>query len=432
MKKLIFLITIIILVSIPISGNGDEKEEYLPTLAEAKITNAKVDVDITVDSRGIYKYIYSVTNLTNTKGELDGVSIDLSIPQDGELISSTSLTNGPGTLIGKHATPAEGNVVPVAFWQPNGWIGQYEIPSEEFISALGHIGEAYWFPKNNGLVTEEQVRGLTLYSYGLPGIRKFTLNPFFIPVQGRDFPSNWSPGQFQHWIMTDGQAINFTGMTIGPYAPPANFVPVDFLNYIISLKQQAYQLGWIVQKKEDEHDKDKSKDKQKKDKGDTDKETGIMQSLDTKLNHSMTELQAGHTKQAVNILFAFVGEVEGLYNACGEHEEHDGDRDGHDKNRKDKGKDHDPEIASQKLLANPTPPPLGKGRIEEGSLRGVETTKQSPDKKYEHCNESHLTSEAYALLKYNTEYLINRLGGNSKGHEKEDHGHSKDKDKHKG
>ncbi|MCL5276684.1 MAG: hypothetical protein M1517_02705, partial [Deltaproteobacteria bacterium] len=194
------------------------------------------------------------------------------------------------------------------------------------------------------------------------------------------------------------------------------------LNYIVSLKQQSFQLGWIVQKTdEDEHDKDKSKvDKNNPplspfskgggkgdlslEKGDQEKsETGIMQSLDTKLNHAKAALETGNTKQAINILSAFVDEVDGLYNVCREHEEHDGDRDSHDKDSKGKDKGHDREIASQKTLA---------------------MTPKNKEYEREHCDKSHLTSEAYALLKYNTEYLIERLGGKAKEHSK------KDNDKH--
>ena len=34
--------------------------------------------------------------------------------------------------------------------------------------------------------------------------------------------------------------------TIGPQDPPADFKPVDFINYIIDLKHQAQDLGWIT------------------------------------------------------------------------------------------------------------------------------------------------------------------------------------------
>ncbi len=415
MKKLPLLITVSLILISASMVTGDNGPSYFPTLEEAKITNAKVFVGVSMDSRGIYTYVYTVSNLSiGQYKKIANVSIDISFPQGGMSVTAGGIEQGPRTeQIGPHDSPPEGNVVLVGIWSPPGWDARYNIPPKEFIETLGHIGDAFWSPtcryKCIGIAPNEYSKGFILYSYGLPGIRKFTLGSTFIPVEGRDFPENWSAGQFQHWIMTEGQTVNFTGMTVGPSVPPANFVPVDFLNYIISLKQQSYQFGWIVQNNEDEHDKDKSKEKPKKGKDDKNKEIGIMQSLDTKLNHAKAALEAGNTKQAVNILSAFVDEIDGLYNVCREHEEHDGDRDGHDKDSKGKDKGHNLEIASQKKLAMTTAQKIASPLKADRN-----------DKTYEHCDKSHLTSEAYALLKYNTEYLIDRLGGKTRGHEKED------------
>jgi len=128
-------------------------------------------------------------------------------------------------------------------------------------------------------------------------------------------------------------------------------VPIDFLNYIISLKHESYNLGWIVQGRDD--DKDKYEDEEK----------GIMQSLDKKLEKAKAELVKGDTKEAIEKLKSFIHQVEALYKEGKKKEE--------------------------------------KHNKEEGH--------------------SHITSEAYALLKYNTVYLIEQLGG--KVEEKE---HNKD------
>lgn len=140
--------------------------------------------------------------------------------------------------------------------------------------------------------------------------------------------------------------------TVGPKTPPAVFVPIDFLNYIISLKHEAYKFGWIVQGRDDDEGKH------------DDEEEGIMNSLDKKLEKAKAELVKGDTKEAVEKLKSFIHEVEALYKEGKEKEEkHEKEKEGH----------------------------------------------------------SHITSEAYALLKYNTVYLIEQLGG--KVEEKE---HNKD------
>lgn len=134
-----------------------------------------------------------------------------------------------------------------------------------------------------------------------------------------------------------------TRKTIGPKDPPADFKAIDFLNYIISLKHEAYNLGWIVQGRDD--DKDKHDDEEK----------GIMKSLDKKLEKAKAELVKGDAREAIEKLKSFIHEVEALYK--------EGKEEKHEK--------------------------------EEGH--------------------SHITSEAYALLKYNAIYLIEQLGGKVEG-----------------
>ena len=101
------------------------------------------------------------------------------------------------------------------------------------------------------------------------------------------------------------------GFSIGPSNPPSPFIPLKFIDSLISYKHRALSLGWIENQ-------------------------GIVNSLDSKLNNAKKMLAAGNIKVAKNELNAFVNEVEAQ-----------------------KGK--------------------------------------------------HLTSEAYALLKYNAEYLIKEL-----------------------
>jgi hypothetical protein len=99
---------------------------------------------------------------------------------------------------------------------------------------------------------------------------------------------------------------------LGPADPPSPFVPLVFLDTLISYKYQCVALGWI--------------DNQ-----------GIANSLDSKLDSAKSKLAAGDTIAAKNMLNAFVNEVEAQ-------------------------------------------------------------------------NGKHLSSEAYALLKFNAEYLIQQLG----------------------
>jgi hypothetical protein len=111
------------------------------------------------------------------------------------------------------------------------------------------------------------------------------------------------------------------GKTVGPVSLPSPFVPLVFLDTLISYKHQALALGWI-------------------------KNRGIVQSLDAKLENTKAQLRRNNKTAAKNILQAFINEVEALF--------------------KEENQRRDPQ--------------------------GVQ-----------------LTSEAYALLKFNAEYLISKL-----------------------
>ena len=373
---------------------------------------------------GIYYYRYNVCNPTTNPMDEDGIlahiEIDISRTDNDAQLSWAGLYFSNDTLpIGK---PPHISVT------ANGILNQYRdqftpigierMPEESYfpidVTTRWTIGFLFWEKTNvmspayrewpaehvKGLLPGKCLNDFILSSPALPAIRYAKAESAYIMTKD-DIPEEEAtdPAYIQEFYNN----IAWHGNTIGPKAPPANFVSVDFLNYIISLKQQAYQFGWIVQKTENEHDKDKdnSEHKPNKDKGNKGKETGIMQSLDTKLNHAMRELQAGKRKSAVNILYAFIGEVEGLYNVCREHEDHDWGRDNDDKDSKDK--------------------------MHE---QGITTfsSRDHDNKEYNSCDKSHLTSEGYALLEYNTEYLIERLGGKIRKYGHEDHDTKKDKD----
>ncbi len=75
------------------------------------------------------------------------------------------------------------------------------------------------------------------------------------------------------------------GRTIGPVQQPATLIPLVFLDYIVSLKHEAFRLGWITNK-------------------------GIEQSLDAKLESAKAALQRGQPQTAGNVLGALLNEIE--------------------------------------------------------------------------------------------------------------------------
>ncbi|MBI5892184.1 MAG: hypothetical protein HZB79_00780 [Deltaproteobacteria bacterium] len=108
------------------------------------------------------------------------------------------------------------------------------------------------------------------YAEGLAPIPEVSCE-FDEPIPGYDDLTPYGPG--------------VVGKTIGPTAPPADFEPIDFLNYIINMKHETFSLGWIPNK-------------------------GIEQSLDVKLNAAKKKIEVGDIKTAQNILSAFLNELE--------------------------------------------------------------------------------------------------------------------------
>lgn len=285
------------------------------------LKNVKIKASINLDAQsGLYNYQYTVKNSQESTGNLIGLDIDISYPSDGAVLKKErlSIPYGKESRNFDQSIPptAKVTMIPVGMIEPNGWM-----------ALLSVYGTAGWGGGDYVQLKQGQsLSGLRITSYGLPGIREFKAEPAI------DFDADYYPG----WESVKGAAdesaaiiakidqfyekISFRGKTVGPTAPPAIFSPTSFLDYIIDLKHQAFSLGWIDN-------------------------SGIVNSLDVKLDNARKKLAEGSPGAAKNILNAFINEVE------------------------------------------------AQGCVS-----------------YENCPPGkHLTSEAYALLKYNAQYLIDNL-----------------------
>ena len=144
------------------------------------------------------------------------------------------------------------------------------------------------------------------------------------------------------------------GKTIGPVLPPTPFVALVFLDTLISYKHQSVTLGWLKSKRDDDCDEDEKPD------------DGIVKNLDKRLDKAKKELIQRDSVKARNELEKFVKKVERLW--------------------------------KRSQLARPQ-----SGRDEDNNDKRDKVV---------------MTSEAYALLKFNTEYLIDRLPAKQTGKEK--------------
>lgn len=294
---------------------GDE----LPYLRGVEVkTEANLD-----PGTGRFTYKYTITNSSSSIGNLISLEIDVSYPKGGTSLSNEGLIIPLGKTsftfeqtISRLASLKKVEIVPVGMGRPIGWI-----------AGLSIDGYASW---DGGdyvyLKPGQSLSGFSLDSYGLPGIRDFMAEPSldsdadYYPgwesVKDAEYPSQAIIAKVKELE----EKVSIRGKTIGPTAPPADFKPIEFLDYIISQKHEAFSLGWIKNK-------------------------GIENSLDAKLDNAKKKIEAGDNKTAKNILNAFINEVE---------------------------------------------------------AQGCETYEKCPGGK-------HLTPEAYALLKYHVQYLMEKL-----------------------
>lgn len=191
---------------------------------------------------------------------------------------------------------------------PQGWYEPQWSGKGDF-SSPPPFGISWGAPSEAGIPPGNTLSGFNYSSYGLPTITDYYAEgSHSLPW----FPAGSAPeGEIPGYDDLTPYGPGVVGKTIVPVEPPAIFNPLNFLNHIINLKNEAFKIGWITNQ-------------------------GIEQSLDAKLESAKKKLDAGDIKAVKNILNAFLNEVEA---------------------QKDK----------------------------------------------------HLTSEAYGLLKYNTQYIVERL-----------------------
>lgn len=278
-----------------------------------KLAGVEVKAAITFDPMtGIYSYLYSLKNGGESTGCIWRFEIDIKKPEGGIDLRKEGLINAPRFADLDAPDESSPPMIPVTF------------PSLPKIdnniiwgSGVTVDGLARWNSRRYiyDIMPSTTLTGLSMTTYGLPTIQDFKVHTKYIAEKEDILRMGISEKEFilNAWKYLNAfyENIAWKGKTIGPTAPPADFKPFEFLNYIINLKHEAYSLGWITNK-------------------------GIEQSLDVKLENAKKKLEAGDIKTAKNILNAFLNEVEA---------------------QKDK----------------------------------------------------HLTSEAYGLLKYNTQYIVERL-----------------------
>lgn len=304
------IIVVCLIILMPYVAAFGAEIRLLPGEVLPEIYDIKIQAKVSYESESsIYTYIYTITNPTINTGAIDDIDIDIKKPAGSVALIREGLRYGYGYLryssediFARSPVP----LIPVGLSAPNNWIAGISVRSTAGWGAAEETSLIY---------PGSSMSGFEMNSRGLPGIRQVTLFPDF-----KQTPVPEATKEDVERIKAIRKKITFTTKTIGPTAPPADFKPIAFLDYIISLKHEAFNLGWI-------------------------KNAGIEQSLDAKLDNAKKKLEQGNITAAKNIFEAFMNEIE---------------------------------------------------------AQGCVT--------YEDCSSGkHISPEAYALLKYNVQYLIGKL-----------------------
>jgi hypothetical protein len=169
---------------------------------------------------------------------------------------------------------------------PKGWFKPKVKPlGRGLFSSRQRIAWVAWGSPDALMIRPEDfMSGFKFYapSFSLPGIvdyygEGYAPSPWFPEGSAPDYVSGYDD------FTPYGPGV--VGKTIGPVEPPVDFNPIRFMDNIISMKHEAFSLGWI-------------------------KNRDIENSLDVKLENAKKKIEQGNTNVAKNVLDAFSNEVE--------------------------------------------------------------------------------------------------------------------------
>lgn len=192
------------------------------------------------NSYQMYYYSYSLYNDSANCGNIETFEIDISRDSLSSDIDTIGLRFAGSDYFENDFRDSypklASHIVPVGFSNlPSGWQPIWGIYPEASLSLY-----------KQEFKPGSKVKGITLMSKGLPGIRSFVVIPDFniyefFPDQNDTATTNiYVPP-----IDSVREAINYRGITIGPSSIPILFVPEVFLDTLSSYTIQSRALNWI-------------------------------------------------------------------------------------------------------------------------------------------------------------------------------------------
>jgi hypothetical protein len=203
----------------------------------------KVQVVTTVSytlSNQMFFYSYKLTNDPNNKGNIEGFEIDISRPNNSILLDTTGLkfdSEWEENLFRRDFPPRQQRVVPV---------GVPTLPNLHWDAMLSNRPIESIATNALEIQPGNSVEGIVIMSKGLPGIRNCTVCPDF--EDDLLFPNPDDTAIIHYYVPpidSVRDAVNYYGWTIGPTAPPLNFIPTVWCDTLGNYTTQSRSLGWI-------------------------------------------------------------------------------------------------------------------------------------------------------------------------------------------
>lgn len=274
--KIILSLFVLLVVDSPLAA------EEIPALKGVTL-KASVSHNAT---DGAFVYDYLLGHSAESTGDIQHMDIDVTLPEGGAAPSGAGLT----IPIGKkertfeqelQTVPGAVQMVPVGLRAPTDWL-----------AGLTVRGSASWGGGRDGVLIppSKSLSGFTIISRGLPTIRNARVKPdFVLTVEG-----SIAQEDIERARQID-QQITVSVKTLGPTAPPAVVVPLNFLASLVALKHEAQALGWVGGPK-------------------------FVAKLDKKLDQVRQKLTTNNLKSARGKLKAFIEKVESQFKETKAHE----------------------------------------------------------------------------------------------------------------
>lgn len=205
----------------------------------APLEPPKISVTVSFDAaKKQFKYAYEFGNPQKGTSAIDSIAIFIGFDASKEeALSSEDLEKcRPNFHSSFNFVNKRLPVIPVGATAQKGWDCDYAALSGS------SSGSYRWSAENS----EAEIRpgstgmGFGLISYGLPGLREILLEPDIdVDALPEEYDENEEKTDQLH------ERVKWSGITIGPKAPPKKFVPSEFLTYILSLEEESVKQSWV-------------------------------------------------------------------------------------------------------------------------------------------------------------------------------------------